>query len=528
LNALATALPIEEIIREEIRESPPDRRARLELERYNLIFRAKAEAGRQALDKALHTAYPDRIPSIPNSLKGQRLSPLVTRPERTGPLTRFEHLNPVFDGTPWLVDDVTAAPFPRGTSENVPWDLRSWVNDQTHHTTDQNLFCAARYARDKMRYVPRRAGQKFKNLSESVYGDATVYSGSDGADHKDGNTAAPAGVHRENRGYGAQVLWACVDEQSLLNFPGLQVGDPIPIIAHASNSANARDWDLRMLATAAYHKLLEREDLDYLVSVSDICRMSSEDYAAKLSAAIHQTIVEITVKQLYRDPAGRYPYLSLPTNQEYAPELPEITPQHLEELKLIWNDRLKQCAPGLEHEEPERQFPIRLLKETTQYTPTPDEDVEKITDGIRLADSLGTLTPDQRQYANDIMEKIQTGDPLSDAERKRKERMLKKMTIDEAWYRAELKLREDQRVNGLYALVSLPSQAPRAYFLMGEASALPIVKQCVAANGNLSKTPYVLVRVFQAKIDAAKRAKGKDRKAVERAFLTAPIRIMAF
>jgi hypothetical protein len=472
LNALATALPIEEIIHEEIRESSRDRRARLELERYNLIFRAKAEAGRQALDKALRTAYPDRIPPIPDTLKGQRLSPLATRLERTSPLTRFEHLSPVFDGLPWLVDDVTAFPYPRGTRERIPWDLRRWVNNQTHNSTDQNLFNDARYARDKMQ------------------------------------------------------------------------------IAYANNSAGAPDWDLQVLATAACYRLLERKDLDNLVKKSDECRLSAEDYHASLDFEMRSVSDRIRSWQRQRDSAGYPLYFPFSTNNEYdwryaqpyfkypsitqsadrlrlvdAADVDNLSADELQELREIWENKLKDL--GLEPcaaSEP----PIRLLRETTQYTPTPEEDVEKITDGIRLASSLGTLTQEQRQYANDIMDKIQIGDPLSAVERKRKERMLKKMTIDEAWYRAELKLRQDQRVNGLFALVSLPSQAPRAYFLMGEASALPIIKQCVAANGNLSKSPYSLIRVAQAKINAAKQAKGKDRKAVERAFLTAPIRLIAF
>jgi hypothetical protein len=472
LNALATAIPIEEIIHEEIRESLSDRRARLELERYNLIFRVKAEAGKQALDKALRTAYPDRIPLIPDTLKGQRVSPLVTRPERTGPLTRFEHLNSIFDGLPWLIDDATVFPFPRGTRDRIPWDLRSWVNNQKHNSTDQNLFNDARYARDKMQ------------------------------------------------------------------------------IAYASDSAGACDWDLQILATAAYHKVLEREDLDRLVQKSDEYRLSVEDYHASLDVEIRSVVDRIRSLRGQRDSAGYPLYFPFSTSNEYdwhyaqsyfnnpsiaepagrlrlvdAADVDNLSVDELRELQEVWESKLKDlalepCAVS--------EFPIRMLKETTQYTPTPEEDVEKITDGIRLASSLGTLTQEQRQYANDIMDKIQIGDPLSAVERKRKERMLKKMTIDEAWYRAELKLHEDQRVNGLFALVSLPSQAPRAYFLMGEASALPIIKQCVAANGNLSKTPYSLIRVAQAKIDAAKHAKGKDRKAVERAFLNAPIRLIVF
>ena len=103
------------------------------------------------------------------------------------------------------------------------------------------------------------------------------------------------------------------------------------------------------------------------------------------------------------------------------------------------------------------------------------------------------------------------------------------MELNEAWYKAEQHLREENNTtSGLYALVKLPRKAPRAYFLMEEAPALRIKKQILDAAGDLSRTPYSLVKLEQARMGVAARVKGKNKKSILQAFQIAPLRIISF
>jgi hypothetical protein len=402
-----------------------------------------------------------------------------------------------------------------------------------------------------MRYVSRRPGQKFKGYKDK-FGKPTVYGSGDGADGKDGNTAVPASIHRENRGFGAQVVWTRVDETNVVNFPGLRAGDPIPVIAYASNSANARDWDLRVLATAAYYKLLERRDLDSLVKHSDEYRMLVYDYNADLDFEIRSISDRNRSLQRQRDSAGYPLYFPFSTDNEYdrrrakpyfqnpaitllenrlwvvdAAEVDNLAAVELQELREIWEVKLKDAGiqPFAVSE-----FPVRLLKETTQAPQDLLAEATIITDGVRLKEEWGMITPEQKTRDLGIRDKLINGDPLTESERQRKHEMLtEQIEQNELWHQAELRLRQaGKATSGLYALVKLSRKAPKAYFLMGEPQASAARARILAAQGDYRRAPYALVTIEQARRAAAARVKGKDGKAVLEAFDKAPLRILSF
>ena len=217
----------------------------------------------------------------------------------------------------------------------------------------------------------------------------------------------------------------------------------------------------------------------------------------------------------------------------------DISAVDLAELKEIWAEVLKDkgLAPC-----PLRQFPIHTLLKGTQSEEDPTaiadrvreyaspEEANEVT-GFRAAKKIEMLMEAimGRMTSKEAAEKFDT---TPEAFRQAKSRALKRpiLGIDERWYQASKNIKN--KTNGLYALVKLPHQRPTMYFIMPATSAEKIRKEVLAANGDLSKAPYSLVRLEQARQDAAAQVRGgkrgRSRQAIFDAFQNAPFKIWYF
>lgn len=211
-------------------------------------------------------------------------------------------------------------------------------------------------------------------------------------------------------------------------------------------------------------------------------------------------------------------------------DAPRIDALLWDELMEVWEERLKKA--GLESPyAPARQF--ETLKQTTESK----LEARKLIQMIEVRET--GIVDTNNQHVKEMIIRNMTSKEAAGAFggtpakwRQRKGRALKvtPLTEDQIWTKAieSTFLKPDwvttkkKLVNGLYALVKLPRQTPRVYFLLDE-----VVARNIEARQKASSSPsYALVRIFQAKTNVAQRVKKDAATAI--AFGKADVRILTF